>query len=109
MIPNTVENLKIKMDQYRSLINDAIQKADFDDKDSLQQCVDLNTEINEIAKSLHSQFCELRADYNTEKVNLARYRGHLKPIKDFLVEREEPIKNPNLHLDELVAELSKHF
>ncbi|HWI93235.1 MAG TPA: hypothetical protein VNT20_18280 [Flavisolibacter sp.] len=110
LLPSTVETLKSKMVKHKEVLDTIIQKADVEDEETLQKAVYLNNDVQEISKNLHKQFCQLRANYNSGEINLARYRSYLKPIHDFLVERDEKIKNEHLHLEEdIVPELAKHF
>jgi hypothetical protein len=108
-IPIITERLKLRFSEHKAAINDLVEKANVEDQQALEHCTNLFTDVNDLCKSLYQSFCSLRADYNTGKINLARYRGHLQPIKSLLVERDEPIKNENLHLEDIVEELQKHF
>jgi hypothetical protein len=101
-LKQTVTNLKNALNAN----DDLIIKSE--DRSTFQTAVNFNTHITTLCKSVYAKFTDLKEDFDTNKINLARYKDHLKNINSLLLDGKK-IKYSALHADEMAIELKKYF
>jgi hypothetical protein len=109
---NNYDGLSITIHSLRKTFNEhenALLKADVNDTDSLQKCVDVYEDVNELCKSVYNQYLFMKGDFQSGKINQAHYVNKLSEIRDLLTQRENKIVNKFLHTDELVTEIKRFF
>jgi hypothetical protein len=73
-----------------------------------QTFVESHKQSEDLAGTIYLQFLQLRKDFTSNQVNLAKYKDGLKTFKTFFEENKD-ISYPALHKDEIVKELGKYF
>src|SRR5688500_12186957 len=95
----TISTLKTKLKEKENLIIKS------DDSSTWQAAVDANNEVNDTCSELYEKFKALKQDFHQGKIVLARYRSHLDEIQELLTGVDEPLKNENLNVQEMVKEI----
>ena len=62
----------------------------------------------DLAGTVYLQFLQMRKDFTSKTINLAKYKEGLNAFKTFFEDNPE-ISYPALHKDEIVKELRKYF
>ena len=108
-LPSTINDFKNKMQVHKSALETIIQKSDMQDQESLNTAIIAFDDVKDVAGSIYDQFIALRNDYNTDRINLAKYRYSLKQLSDLLTDTDEKLKIDELHTDEIAKECKLHF
>lgn len=110
---NSYDGLSLSISQFRKKLQEenAIYKSeDFQDNKGLwQQGVDKWKERQEIAKNIHSQFTDLKSDFEKGTINLVWYKKHLQELNDLLLNSGEKISASELHAGEIATEIKRYL
>ncbi len=111
MRSNIYDTLEVSINRLKKQMSNhenALEKADIKNINTLHNCIDAYEDVNLLCKAVYAQFEALKRDYNTGLINLAWYKDNLSKFKD-LFTGDKKITNVNLHPEEIASELKKFY